>query len=148
MDKLKAARQKRVSSKNEGSGSLILGLFIVAGMLLASVFLIYNSYRSLVDTIYRLELLDEAESEVQALRLKNLELLLQSEKVKTDYFVELQARDRLNLSAEGEYVVIIPEELMQSTALENLYKEYQKPKSVEVLPTGIEAWVYFLEKGL
>jgi cell division protein FtsB len=60
-----------------------------------------------------LEILNHAEKEVGDLRLDNLELLTLSEYMKSDEYLETEARNRLNLSGKGETVFVIPDEILK-----------------------------------
>jgi cell division protein FtsB len=74
-----------------------------------SALLIVNSVKTVSTAYQRSLLLDQAEHEVRELRLRNLELLQQLEYVSSKSFVELEARNRLLYTKNGEVLLVIPQ---------------------------------------
>ena len=82
-------------------------------LLFLSGLLIYNVVKSIVITSEKLEILNQAENEVSDLRLNNLELLVLTEYMTSDEYLETEARNRLNLSKKGEVAFVIPEQILE-----------------------------------
>ena len=80
---------------------IFLGL---AGLLIA------NSIKSVSSAYNRALLLDQAESEIEALRLRNLELIQEEKYVTSDPYVEGEARDRMLYSKDGEVLLVLPDD--------------------------------------
>jgi len=93
--------------------------------LILSGILIYNIVKSIVITSEKLEILNQAEQEVSELRLENLELIVSTEYMTSDEYLETEARNRLNLSKKGETAFVIPEEMLErgKILVENILKD-------------------------
>jgi cell division protein FtsB len=115
-------------------------------LLITSIFLIYNVGHSISITVQKLNILQRARAEVDTLRLKNLELALLLDNIQGVEYLEIQARNRLKLSGEGEYIFIIPEEVLEGvdSDLSNLLglREAKEERRVH------EIWKDFLVKGV
>ncbi len=127
---------KKVTRSKTG-GLLLLAL---------SGVLIYNVVKSIVITSEKLEILNQAEGEVSDLRLNNLELLVLTEYMKSDEYLETEARNRLNLSKKGEISFVIPEEILKKgiSDIEDILSE-QKTVDGE---KGWKAWYLFFSSGI
>lgn len=145
-----ARKNRRTQTQNDSSKgrNSLFNILLMIGSILISIFFLINSVRSIRLTIEKLAILDQAEEDVQTLRLKNLSILEQSELVKTDFFVELQGRDKLHLSQNNEIVVIIPEELLNSNELNNYYDTFVSREDVIKKTVGLKSWLEFFEKGV
>lgn len=145
-----ARKNRRTKTQNDSSKgrNSLFNILLMIGSILISIFFLINSVRSIRLTIEKLAILDQAEEDVQTLRLKNLSILEQSELVKTDFFVELQGRDKLHLSQNNEIVVIIPEELLNSNELNNYYDTFVSREDVIKKTVGLKSWLEFFEKGV
>lgn len=101
---------RKNNSENSSSSSNKTGNYIVFAL---SIFIIaimtYNIWRSISQTTNKLEIIDYAEIEVQNLRLQNIDLVMEKEKMKKDDFVELEARDRLNYARDEETICVFSE---------------------------------------
>lgn len=127
---------KKVTRSKTG-GLLLLAL---------SGVLIYNVVKSIVITSEKLEILNQAEGEVSDLRLNNLELLVLTEYMKSDEYLETEARNRLNLSKKGEISFVIPEEILKKgiSDIEDILSE-QKTVDGE---KGWKVWYLFFSSGI
>ena len=111
-------RPNRGNSCNNQNGLLSVyfsSFFVKMVFLIMSFFLFYNIFRSINITAQKLEILDTAEAEVTALRVKNLKLNLRLDEMKKISFLEVEARDRLNFAGNGETVFVIPENLLKKS---------------------------------
>ena len=84
--------------------------------------------------------------EVNELRVKNLELEVTLNDMKSNDYLESQARDRLNYSGENEFVFVIPERTLEKSK-----------KNVDILLHGnndvprestVEIWYKFFKNGI
>ena len=120
----------------------------VGGFLLLALsgVLIYNVVKSIVITSEKLEILNQAESEVSDLRLNNLELLVLTEYMKSDEYLETEARNRLNLSKKGEISFIIPEKILKK-GVSDIEDILSKQKTVNG-EDGWKTWYVFFSSGI
>jgi len=118
------------------------------GSFLFSIFFLVNTVRSIRLTIEKLAILKQAEEDVEELRLSNLELIQFSNLVKSNFYVELEGRDRLHLSQEDEFVIIISDDLLNSSELDSYYKTFLPVEELVKLPIGFNAWFEFVEEGV
>lgn len=79
------------------------------------------------------------ESEVAALEKNLIEMKNLNQYFKTDDFAELMAREKLNYKAEGEKVVLIPEQ-------KNKSQEAKKEQEKETKPIPQKWWDAFFNK--
>lgn len=114
-------------------------------LVLVSIFLLYNIFHSINITVQKLDILKNAQKQVNELRLENLELALLLEKMQDVEYLEVQARDRLNYSGEEEFVFVIPEAVLEGASgdVERLLGEGCS-ESVD----QIVVWRDFLTKGI
>lgn len=115
-------------------------------LLVLSGILIYNVAKSIVITSEKLEILNQAESEVSDLRLSNLELLVLTEYMTSDEYLETEARNRLNLSKKGEVSFVIPEKILEKGILdvEEIVNEQENISSIE----NWRVWYEFFATGI
>jgi cell division protein FtsB len=119
MDKI-TYRPDRVSSRNNRSesdtiNSLMSSFIVKIAFLVLSFFMFYNVLHSIKITSQKLDILEQAEQEVNELRVKNLKLSIQLDEMKETSYLEVEARDRLNFSGEGEIVFVIPDSLLEKS---------------------------------
>lgn len=131
-------------SKRGGFGENIVLVFVVIAI---SGFLLYQTYKSISLTLQKLDIYSQAQDDVDTLRLKNLDLLLESNKVKTDYYVEAEGRDRLHLSKNDEFVFIISDELLESSELEAYYRGFFEVDGQLTYSAGLNGWIEFVLQG-
>ena len=118
--------------------------------LFMSGFLLFQIWRSYTLTFQKLEILDQAKEEVEQLRLRNVELVLMSEKVVTEAYIESQARDRLNYAKDGELLYIIPEELLEDPDLNDYLVSLQYGyQPVDTKPPDVlTEWLELFQFGI
>jgi cell division protein FtsB len=135
-------RRKKESVSNSFFNNIVTKTLL----LVISAFLLYNVGHSVSITIQKLDILQKAKIEVDNLRLKNLELALLLDSIQGTEYLEIQARDRLKLAGEGEYIFVIPEEVLDGveSELAKLLEERQEEEDKEVY----EIWRDFLVKGV
>lgn len=83
------------------------GLVIVTILVLV---IIYNLISRIIDAVKSGERLSQSAQQLQKLETENKELKERLEEVKSQLFIEEQARNKLGFSKKGETLVIIPEE--------------------------------------
>jgi len=106
-----------------------LSIKLIAGVAIVVVLLIVFSLAQEMNR--RLQVQREIvrlESEVSKLEKNLIEMENLNQYFATDDFAELVAREKLNYRAEGEQVVLIPED--QATAQENMEVENEKIQSI------------------
>lgn len=110
--------------------SLIIGILIV-------LILIYNLITQIVATLKSGDRLDLATEKLHQLEVKNKEIKNKLEEVKSQTFIETEARNRLGLSKEGEIIVIIPDEKI------DLILGHNKKEEKSRLPNYLGWWKLF-----
>lgn len=109
--RFKVVKRSQVGESFSNRKALVfIGNFL---LVITTVFLIYNIFKSVDLTIKKIGILNQAEREVDDLRLKNVSLLLSREEVETDDYIETEARDRLNLARKDELVFVISDIALQ-----------------------------------
>lgn len=79
-------------------------LIVISGLLIASIF------RN-ITTIQKAKIeVQKKEAELQKLESKSIELKKQEETIGSDFYKEVQLRDKLGYGKEGEIVVVLPDE--------------------------------------
>ena len=109
-----------------------------------SVFLLYNVLHSVDITIQKVNILKNARTEVESLRVTNLELATQLQSMQNPEYIEVEARDRLNFSGTNDIVFVIPDSLLQ-TAGERLSMILDE--RVEDNKSNLEVWLDLLVHG-
>lgn len=132
--------------KNKNVTAIWENNLVRIGLLAMSFFFFYNIYRSFTTAYQKLEIERKAREEVAKLRVKNLVLGLELEDMKSNEFLEIQARDRLNLSGSNEYVFIIDQKLLDSA--ENSVSIYLNEAGGDGSKTTYEAWYRFFVDGV
>lgn len=92
--------------------SRVVDILVNIAFLVISGFLIFNSVRTIQNSQEKLAILQRAENEVTALRLRNIELILEKEKIETIDYTETDIRNRFNYSKNNEILFVIPDEIM------------------------------------
>ena len=85
-----------------------------------------------------------ARTEVESLRVTNLELATQLQSMQNPEYIEVEARDRLNFSGTNDIVFVIPDSLLQ-TAGERLSMILDE--RVEDNKSNLEVWLDLLVHG-
>jgi cell division protein FtsB len=92
--------------------------------------------RSIYDLWHKQDLVVKAKEELKREKQKNQELKAELAYVKSDEFIESQARDKLFMVKPGEADVIVPE---------NLIKKKEDKKEVKLEPW--QEWINLIVKG-
>ena len=138
--------QRHPTSKQSGS---VWTALIEIALLGVSFFLLYNVGKSIYITNEKMKILTSAEKEVNDLRLQNLSLILEKNNVNSDTYIEMQARDRLNLSKEGDILFVIPDSVLENTKI--VGQDAQGNSSVlgaNDKKTKISVWTDFFIQGI
>jgi len=94
----------------------------------------------------KLEISKNAKKEVNDLRIRNLKMSLELEEMKSNEYLEVQARDRLDLSGNNEYVFIIDPKLRKNA--ESIVATYIDESEKMPEEYGYKAWLKFFEEGI
>lgn len=146
----RSTAQRKPDKKTKGLGmspfvSILLSV-VFTGL---SLLLIVNSVKSVNRAYQRSKLLDQAEEEVQALRLRNLELLRERDNVSDGAYVEEQARDRLLYTKDGEVLLVLPESIESESEDTGEEEEVLGEEDViEEREKGWERWWSVLRDGV
>lgn len=101
---------------------------IIVGVGIAVLAVLYSLGRQISDAMLAGNRLDQAASELSQLQKKNNELQGRLKEVQTIGFIEKEARDKLNLSRNGETVVVIPDsEISRVLGLSSKVEEIKLP---------------------
>lgn len=113
-----------------------------------SFMLLYSVFNSVIITIKKVDILKNAEKEVNSLRLENLNLSIGIKDMSTDQYLEKEARDRLNFGGKGEVVFIIPDNMIELAKKE--VDSIVNPKVQPVYDSGsnIDKWLQFIALGV
>ncbi|MBD3328994.1 hypothetical protein GF357_00670 [Candidatus Dojkabacteria bacterium] len=130
--------QSKITEQSRTPKAVRLGLQIV--FIITSFFLLYNVAKSIYQTNFKLQILQQAEKEVEGLRLENIDLVMESDRVIEDEYIEAEARNRLNYGLDGEIQLVIPDELVNAELEEDLV--HADSRSV------LQEWLDFLVIGL
>lgn len=87
---------------------------VAIGILLFEAYLIISFSQSIFDLWQKQGEVDKVRSKVENLRQENNRLKSELEYVKTNEFVEKEAREKLNFVKSDETVVLIPESIMKA----------------------------------
>jgi len=83
--------------------SIVIGIFIV-------LILSLNVIGQILSTLKSGERMDQATEKLHKLEVENRNLKNKLENVKSNDFIEEEARNKLGLAKEGEIIVVIPDE--------------------------------------
>lgn len=139
MAKILFKERKRNVLDKSGGGRFNWGVIINIVFIVVSMFLIFNSFRSFQQTSEKLKILERAKREVTELRLRNISLILDKEKIETDDFTETDIRNRLNYSKKNEIVFVIPDDNLELAKLE-VRRILQTKKEVADSKSPYEIW--------
>jgi len=138
---------KVVESKSDFSN--IFDFLVVKILLIAiSSFILFSVYNSLKITFQKLEILKQAEAEVEELRIQNLYLSLSIKEMSTDRYLEKEARNRLNFGGNEEIVFVIPSNTLEEA--QKAVSDILSPKEENVFQKGFNFsdWVSFIRRGI
>ncbi|MFH1546975.1 MAG: septum formation initiator family protein [bacterium] len=105
--------------------------------------LFVNSARSIMTAYNRSLLLQQAESEVNELRIENLELTEEKDKMVAESYVEAEARDRITYTKKGEKIVVLP-----NTGEEVVLGEEDIVEEEDDGPKGWNRWWEIVKNGV
>lgn len=123
----------------------LFSVLLQLSFILISVFMVYNVVKSISLTNQKLQILTQAEKEVQDLRLENISLYLEKNSTNTDDYIEAEARNKLYYSRPGETQYVIPETLLRryiNSSAAPIVSGEVKGKST------VESWADFFLKGI
>lgn len=106
---IKSSKEDSVGNGLRVSSSVsFLLTFVFVGL---SGMMVYNIVNSINTAYQRNQLLNQAENEVEELRMQNLELQEQLDYVSSAEYVEQEARNQLQYAKDGEIMVLLPDNL-------------------------------------
>jgi len=148
MDRFVYRERTKIKQEDQSPsfGKVFDNLLAKAILLSVSAFLLYNVIRSADITIQKLDILRNARSEVDELRLKNLELALLLETMQSKEYLEIQARDRLNFAGEKEYIFVIPQGILDESGKD--MEIMLGTNQVNNKEGGYQIWKDFLLTGI
>jgi cell division protein FtsB len=111
--KKKKKRGGRKSRSNFSESIITIVLIFV------SIFLLYQTGKSIYITSVKLQIVEDARQEVNKVRLDYLQSYVENSKIQTDDYVETESRNRLRYSKDGEVIFVIPENLVENESLDN-----------------------------
>jgi cell division protein FtsB len=91
-------------------GKLFTGLIILFGL-----YLIVSFSRDIWGLLNKTKEIDKEQQKLEDLKADNVNLKQQLEYVKSDAFVEKEARDKLGMAKDGEAVVLMPENVSKTS---------------------------------
>ena len=132
--------KKRMENKQDSG---ILGVLISICLIIFSVFLLYNVVKSVQITQDKLQILTQAEKDVDTLRLENIRLIMQRDSIETTDYIETEARDKLNYAKPNEKVFIISDLAEKNAGL--LLDTMLASKTAQIAtPDLLHSWTSFL----
>jgi len=148
MDKViyKVNRDTNSEEKSIKLNPILENFFVKLCLVGVSIFLFYNIYHSVTITAQKLEISRNARKEVNDLRMENLKMSMELEEMKSSEYLEIQARDRLDLSASDEYVFIIDPVLLKDA--ESVISSYINDSEQKETRQVYQVWMDFFEDGI
>lgn len=148
MDKViyKVNRDTNPEEKSIKLNPILENFFVKLCLVGVSIFLFYNIYHSVTITAQKLEISRNARKEVNDLRMENLKMSMELEEMKSSEYLEIQARDRLDLSASDEYVFIIDPVLLKDA--ESVISSYINDSEQREIRQVYQVWMDFFEDGI
>ncbi len=107
-----------------------------------SSFLLYNVYKSYSITQEKIKILNQAHADVEKLRVKNIQLVLEKETLENIGYLEKEIRNRLNYAKKGETVIVISDIVYEKSKLE-LEKIINKDQIV-ASKSNYDIWISYL----
>lgn len=140
-------RKLNIRSKESRDLSPYINVLIGIGFVVMSLFLVYNGIRSLQIANEKRNILKNAEVEVTSLRLKNISLLLEENKIETDDYTEIDIRNRLNYSKNGEVVFVISDQAYDLANIE-VNRILSTKENKEEKKSAWEEWKELFTEGV
>jgi cell division protein FtsB len=107
-------------------------------LLLLGLFLVFHLSRSLWDIYHRTDRVGELKNEIQKLREEKSRLEEEKAFRQTAEFIEQEARNKLQMTKEGEHVVVVPQKDTESNA-----KGREKTTTIPTQKPNWQKWVEF-----
>lgn len=139
------------SSSNTQTPKILNSWVLQLAFIGLSAILLFSIYKAVNITSAKLDILKQAEREVEELRLTNLSLSIAMLDMSTDKYLEKEARNRLNYGGSNEIAFVLPQNSL----------EYAKQKVVDILKEGnpsqlesgstmenLDVWLQFISKGV
>ncbi len=127
-----------------------IDLITIFAFLSLTTYFVYQTARSVDLTRQKLDIFDKAKEEVSDLRIKNVKLILMSERVETEEYIEEEARNRLNYAKDGETLFIIPEDLLFDPELDEYVNTFSfgYVDQTAVNQSNYDIWKEFFFEGI
>ena len=109
MRNMKKLPRKRSSDKRNVATSMFVSIVLSVVFVALSGLLVVNSVKAVRTAYQRNLLLGQAESEVQDLRLRNLQLQQDLDYVMSESYVEEEARNRLLYAKNEDVLLVLPQ---------------------------------------
>lgn len=143
-------RKERV--QNNTSGLELSGIFnhwlVKIASVVISVIILVSVFNSIKITIQKLDILKQAQREVEELRLTNLHLTVGIKDMSTDKYLEKEARDRLNFGDKEEIVFVIPKNALDLAKEEVTRTVNTTEEVIYEEGNNMEDWIAFLITGV
>ncbi len=136
-DIIKLKKQRNIEKKDS-----IFSKILPVVLIIISIFLLYNVSKSYIITQEKIKILDQAHEEVEKLRVKNIQLVLERETLENIGYLEKEIRNRLNYAKKGETVIVISDIVYNKS--KNRLEEIINNQDKEEIQAGIKVWVNFL----
>lgn len=142
--------ERKLKGKGRNEGSFFVKFITTLLFLALSAYLVVQTARSIDITGQKLDIFKKAQKEVTDLRIKNVKLILMSERVVTEEYIEEEARNRLNYAKDGEILFIIPAELIESDELSEYIERYSYGYVDEGASKkdNLTIWIDFFKEGI
>lgn len=153
MDKVVYRKPNRSSNSSSRGGDglkLFNSWYFQLGFVIISGVFLFNVYKSVRITSQKLDILKQAEMEVEDLRLKNLALSIEMLDMSTDDYLEKEARNRLNFGGVNEVAFVIPENSLgyARERVESILSVDDSGESVVDVVDGWSVWFDFVSSGV
>jgi len=139
-------RKERV--QNNTSGLELSGIFnhwlVKIASVVISVIILVSVFNSIKITIQKLDILKQAQREVEELRLTNLHLTVGIKDMSTDKYLEKEARDRLNFGDKEEIVFVIPKNALDLAKEEVTRTVNTTEEVIYEEGNNMEDWIAFV----
>lgn len=133
----------KIKRRGENTSNPIFLTYILPVILITiSSFLLYNVYKSYSITQEKIKILNQAHADVEKLRVKNIQLVLEKETLENIGYLEKEIRNRLNYAKKGETVIVISDIVYEKSKLE-LEKIINKDQIV-ASKSNYEVWISYL----
>lgn len=143
-------RKERV--QNNTGGLELSGFFnhwfVKIASVAVSVVILFSVFNSIKITVQKLDILKQAQREVEELRLTNLHLTVGIKDMSTDKYLEKEARDRLNFGDKEEIVFVIPKNALELAKEEVVKTVNPQEEVIYEQGNNLENWLDFIITGV